>query len=281
MVTASWTLLTGLWCDAQITGPVVVPFNLEKQTALLSVMARNFPRLSLGLGPVQTRVVSVIDDAAAQTTQVTLITVSNGGAQAFAEVQHGLCLSRACNMTLLCHALNSKRSKIYVLLQLVCLLVSHLGFTCSAAFATESALCQCWLLTSVGLHLTHAPVCAAADDAVPVVLAGQPVRRGPAIHQLHRAVADDCIRLHSARPGARHGPATQPRMSLSDDVIILDMLDIMHGLVLVRLQGPSQLGPTAIAKHMQADAVPLTKSCSCCSCLLKLDGLLLRPDHRL
>ena len=64
----------------------MVPFNLEKQTALLSVMARNFPRLSLGFGPVQTQVVSVVDDAAAQTAQVTLVTVSNGAVQAFAEV---------------------------------------------------------------------------------------------------------------------------------------------------------------------------------------------------
>ncbi len=101
------TLLTG-FCNAQITGPVVVPFNLEKQTALLSVMARNFPRLSLGFGPVQTRVVSVLDDAAAQTTQVTLITVSNGGAEAFAEVQHGPRPCRACNMTFYCAMLSTE-----------------------------------------------------------------------------------------------------------------------------------------------------------------------------
>ena len=72
---------------AQISGPVVVPFNVQKQTALLSVMARNFPRLSIGVGPVQTHVASVVDDAANQTAQVTLITVSNGSQQGFAQVR--------------------------------------------------------------------------------------------------------------------------------------------------------------------------------------------------
>ena len=74
-------------CCAQITGPVIVPFNVQKQTALLSVMARNFPRLSLGVGPVQTTVLSVLDDATTQTSQITLITVSSGNAQAFAQVR--------------------------------------------------------------------------------------------------------------------------------------------------------------------------------------------------
>lgn len=73
----------------QLTGPVIVPFTVQKQTALLSVMARNFPRLSLGVGPVQTHIASVLDDAALQTAQVTIIIVTNGGQQAFAEVRHG------------------------------------------------------------------------------------------------------------------------------------------------------------------------------------------------
>ena len=149
--TTAWILWTGL-CDAQLTGPVVVPFNLEKQTALLSVMARNFPRLSLGFGPVQTHVVSVLDDAAARTAQVTLLTVSNGGQQAFAEVHNAPRPSCACNSIMCCPALALTYSKIHVSSQLVCLLGSNFGFTCSVA--REPAMCDCYLRVFTARLLT-------------------------------------------------------------------------------------------------------------------------------
>ena len=69
-----------------MTGAAVMPFNAFKQTALLSEMARIFPRLAIGVGPEQTRVVEVMDDASAATTTITLITASTGNPQAFAEV---------------------------------------------------------------------------------------------------------------------------------------------------------------------------------------------------
>ena len=77
---------------AQLTGPVVMPFNVQKQTALLSLMARRVPRLALGFGPEQARIVSVVDDTG--TTTVTIITASDNNPQAFAEVLH------ACLFTL-------------------------------------------------------------------------------------------------------------------------------------------------------------------------------------
>ena len=72
-----------------MTGAAVTPFNALKQTALLSEMARIFPRLAIGVGPEQTRVVGVVDDAAASpaTATVTLVTSSTGDPQAFAEVR--------------------------------------------------------------------------------------------------------------------------------------------------------------------------------------------------
>ena len=73
-------------CPAQVTGASVTPFNVLKQTALLSEMARVFPRLAIGVGPEQTRVVGVIDDAAAATATVTLFMSSTGDPQAFAQV---------------------------------------------------------------------------------------------------------------------------------------------------------------------------------------------------
>ena len=72
---------------SQLTGVPIVPFNVQKQTALLSVLLRNFPRLALGVGPTQYQVASVVDDAASQTAQVTMILLSSGSAQAFAEVR--------------------------------------------------------------------------------------------------------------------------------------------------------------------------------------------------
>ncbi len=71
---------------AQLTGVPIVPFNVQKQTALLSVMWRKFPRLALGVGPTQTQIVSVVDNAVNQTSQVTLVVQSSGAAQTFAEV---------------------------------------------------------------------------------------------------------------------------------------------------------------------------------------------------
>ena len=71
---------------AQLTGPVIVPFNVQKQTALLSVMARLFPRLAFGVGPQQLRIVAVKDEIASQTATITIVTTSTGDPQAFAEV---------------------------------------------------------------------------------------------------------------------------------------------------------------------------------------------------
>ena len=74
-----------LWC-AQITGDGVVPFDVAKQTALLSTLARNFPRLAFGFGLEQTQVVDVVDSAAEQTALATIITESGGDQQLVAEV---------------------------------------------------------------------------------------------------------------------------------------------------------------------------------------------------
>ena len=79
--------LPGLQC-AQLTGPVVVPFNVQKQTALLSALARSFPRTAFGLGPDQTQIVKVLSDAATNTIQVTIVTESGGSPQLFAEVRN-------------------------------------------------------------------------------------------------------------------------------------------------------------------------------------------------
>jgi hypothetical protein len=63
-----------------------VPFNIQKQTALLSALARNFPRLAFGFGPEQSQVTAVVDDAANKMAQITIITESGGYQQLFAEV---------------------------------------------------------------------------------------------------------------------------------------------------------------------------------------------------
>ena len=79
-------------CSAQLTGSVtpVTPFNVQKQTALMSAMARTFPRLAFGFGPVQSQIVSVYDDnatAAATTATVTILTSADGDPQGFAEAR--------------------------------------------------------------------------------------------------------------------------------------------------------------------------------------------------
>ncbi len=78
---------------AQVTGPAIAPLNVQKQTAMLSVMARNFPRLAFGVGPQQSRIVAVTDTinessaAVSNTATVTIITVSDGSPQQFAEAR--------------------------------------------------------------------------------------------------------------------------------------------------------------------------------------------------
>ena len=75
-------------CSMQLTGPAVTPFNVQKQTALMAVMARTFPRLAFGFGPQQSRVVSVYDYNATATATVTIRVAADGNPQGFAEVRH-------------------------------------------------------------------------------------------------------------------------------------------------------------------------------------------------
>ena len=53
----------------------------------MSELARIFPRLAVGVGPLQLRLVSVSDDAATDTATVTVVTASDGNPQAFAEAR--------------------------------------------------------------------------------------------------------------------------------------------------------------------------------------------------
>ena len=78
------------WCPAQLTGAAVTPFNVRRQNALLSEMARVLPRLAIGLGPDETRITAVHDDATTQTATVTIMTASDGNPQLFAEACHGV-----------------------------------------------------------------------------------------------------------------------------------------------------------------------------------------------
>ena len=77
----------------QVTGPVITPFNIIKQNALLSEMAYVFPRLAFGIGPEQSRIVDVIDDASSGTATVTFVMASTGNPQLFAEAR-SLCSAR-------------------------------------------------------------------------------------------------------------------------------------------------------------------------------------------
>ena len=94
-------------CPAQLTGPVITPFNVQKQNALLSVMARTFPRLPFGVGPERNRIVAVTDDAEVGTASVTMIMTSDGDPQAFAEVR---CMSKCQQCCIPSHACTSGRT---------------------------------------------------------------------------------------------------------------------------------------------------------------------------
>ena len=72
----------------QLTGPVLVPFNVEKQTAVLSALARNFPRLAFGFGLEQARINHVFNDAARATVELTIsIACNTADAQLLTEVR--------------------------------------------------------------------------------------------------------------------------------------------------------------------------------------------------
>jgi len=87
---------------AQVTGPAIAPFNVQKQTAMLSAMARIFPRLAFGVGPQQSRIAAVTDSinessaAVSTTAAVTIITVSDGSPQQFAEARCMYLSSHSC-----------------------------------------------------------------------------------------------------------------------------------------------------------------------------------------
>ena len=84
-------ICAGCWrnccCPAQVYYLITPAFNVRKQTALLSELARIFPRLAFGVGPEQARVAAVIDDATVGEATVYVITASDGDPRAFAQAR--------------------------------------------------------------------------------------------------------------------------------------------------------------------------------------------------
>ena len=71
----------------QFVGPGIVPFNVVKQTALLSIVEQQLPRLFNGIGPRLTKLLSIADTAATSTSRVTMIMDVSDTPLVFAQVR--------------------------------------------------------------------------------------------------------------------------------------------------------------------------------------------------